>query len=217
MNILATNILATRALAGQQGYFGSFQHHPERCPMLLFINSLASAQLQPARMQEKTQRSQDKQSQQHPRMVGRNAERAKDAPAEPPSPGLPGGMDMPWHRSPGAGLRQHKAARPPWVHPRVPGLPRSRWGAAGRLPRAAPSAGPSAQCQGPTCVAQKCPCPAQGSAELLWGTAELQPPWDPRDAAGWGGVPQIPAGAGATALASKGREGCKLPQLPPSC
>lgn len=182
----SANILATRALAGRHGYFGSCQHHPERCPMLLFINPLAPAQLQPACMQEKAQQSQDKQSQQHPRTVGGNAERAKDAPAEPPSPGLPGGMDMPWHRGPGAGLQQQQAAamsvQPPWAGPRVPGLPRSRWGAAGRTPCAAPSAGPAAQCQGPTCVAQRSPCPAQGAAELPWVTAELQPPWDPRDA-----------------------------------
>lgn len=107
----AANTPATRALAGRQGYFGSFQHHPERCPMLLFINPLAPAQLQPARMEEKAQRSQDKQSQQHPRTVGGSAARAKDAPAEPPGPGLPGGMDMPWHHGPGARLQQQLRPR----------------------------------------------------------------------------------------------------------
>lgn len=176
----SVNILATRALARRQGYFGSFQHHPERCPMLLFINPLAPAQLQPAHMQEKAQRSQDKQSQQHPRTVGGNAERAKDAPAEPPSPGPPSRMDTPWHRGPGARLQQHKAAatsaQPPWADPDVPGLPWSRLRAAGRTPRAAPSAGPAPQCQGPACATQKCPCPTQGAAELPWVTAELQPP-----------------------------------------
>lgn len=85
----AANSPATRALAGPRGYFGNFQHHPERCPMLLFINPLAPAQLQAALMQEKARRSQDKQSQQHPCAAGGDAGRAKDAPAQTPGPGGP--------------------------------------------------------------------------------------------------------------------------------
>lgn len=57
--------------------------------MLLFINPLAPAQLQAALLQEKAQRSQDKQSQQHPCAAGGDAGRAKAAPDEMPGPGGP--------------------------------------------------------------------------------------------------------------------------------
>lgn len=128
--------------------------------MLSVINALVPAQLQPGRMQGKAQWSQHKQSQQHPHTAGGNAERAKDAPAELPGPGLPGGMDMPWYHGPRAGIQQHPAATMgselPWVDPRVPGL----------LP-------------GTQICGTEVPEPCSGSAEPQWVAAELQLVWDP--------------------------------------
>lgn len=140
--------------------------------MLLFINPLAPAQLQPAHMQERACRSQDKQSQQHPRTVGGNAERAKDAPAEASS-----GTDTPRHRGHGDGSSSTRCC---YVCAAATGGP-------GHVGAVTVRVGGCRQdllcrlqlrccCSTP---AQKCPCCARGAAELLWGITELRLLWDP--------------------------------------
>lgn len=106
------------AFAGWQGYFGSFQHHPERCPMLLFITPLAPAQLQPLTCRKKpdgakTNRASSIPTRQEvtlsgPRMLWLNR----------PAPGCPAGWT---HLGPGTGCNSTRlmlclCSQPGWTH-----------------------------------------------------------------------------------------------------
>lgn len=145
-------------LGGARGYFGSFQHHPERCPMLLFIAPLAPAQLQPLACRNKPGGAKTNGASSIPAPQETTATGPRMLLLPRPAPGCPSGWTSLGTTGPGAGLSQHKAARPP-------GWTSMCWGCCGvggegadRSPSTDPSTEAAAICQEPACVT----CPARG-------------------------------------------------------